>query len=195
MISSVFQPRWAWWAATGLLMVFWVGSVRADVPPPPKSRTSTVHVAPGWTGAPRVPFVIRNGADQQYSRIVIPRKFLPVAAPAKAAGPGAAAGLERRSISAGIVLSLVIAGGFLALVFVRRRKGGWAAAGAATLLAAVVVLGSTALADLAVPGRTRPRVTPPTQASPNAPQIIVETTDSGDQIVLILGKTAPQYPK
>lgn len=182
------------WAGAGLLLVFLVSSVssvRADVPPPPKAKKSPVQVVSTQTGARYAPFVVRRGADRQYSRIIIPREYLPVVAPAEATPQSAPASLRRRSINAGIVLSTVIAVGFLAVVFVRRRKVGWAMAGATALVAVVVVLAGTAVADLAVPGRTPSRSPPPRQVSPATPQILVETTDSGDEVILIVGKTLP----
>jgi len=155
-----------------------------------KSPVKVVSVQAGTRAAP---LAVRRAANQQHSRIIIPRKYLPVVAPAEAAAPDASATLRRRSIHAGILLSTVIAGGFLAVVFVRRRRVGWAMAGATVLAAVLVVLAGTAVADLAVPGRTPARIRPPRPVRPPTPQIVVETTDSGDEIVLIVGKTPLPY--
>jgi hypothetical protein len=195
MSWSTVQRRAAWYVAIGLLVAFSGGRALADLPAPgsnpprrsaPVSRSANRTQANGQT----VPFVVRFDRRQEYSRIVIPRKYLRTVAPAGAQSEAVSQTWQRRSIFAGTMLSAVIAGGFLAVVFVRRGKIGVGAATSAGIVAVLVILGSTALANMAVPskGDSPP---PVVQAiAGRTSQIVVETTDVGDQVVLILGGTA-----
>jgi hypothetical protein len=149
-------------------------TARADMLPPPRPRPSTA------------PLVIERDATQESNRLIIPRKFLSAAGAVKASlEEEPSAGLEQRTMHAGLVLSTVLVGGGLAVVLVRRRKTGGAALMSIVFLAAGLVVG-TAIADIAVPGKPRPPRPRPSS------QVIVETTNSGDEIVLVLGKNAPR---
>jgi hypothetical protein len=201
-----------------MALLAWVARpAAADIAVPDKHPAPTPHpVTPipkstaGETG-PAAPFVVRRDATQDNSRIIIPRKLLPAgnavpvtpAAPAAASSTGTeedgSAANEHRTINMGIMLAVVITSGGLAVAFVRRRKTQVGALLLIGLVASSLLIG-TAMADIPSPfggGRpVRPRPAPP--APPTAKvetTIVVETVDSGDQIVLILGKNSPDLPK
>jgi hypothetical protein len=142
-----------------------------------------------------VPFVIRRTPGSASSRLIIPRKFLPALAEAtgNAVPAEGTTGLKlrRRTTVAGVLLSCVIAGGFLAVIFIRRRKVGRAAATGVAVLT-VALLAGPALADLLPnpfrrPRPPRPVVTPDVQV----PKVTVTVVESGDEVVLILGRVTP----
>jgi hypothetical protein len=132
------------------------------------------------------------------AKIVIPRKLLragisggvaptgaaPTAAPASEQPQGAIspdtdaelAGWPIGSVVAGLALSMAA----VSAVFVFRGKRN-AKTAALTVLASAVVVGAigVAQADLLVPGRERPR---------DRPQIVIELTDDGESVTLILAK-------
>jgi hypothetical protein len=175
MTSLKFSIRSSCFVLAAALFGLAAETARADMLPPPRPQPGTA------------PLVIKRDATQESNRLVIPKKFLPGAGAVKAAleeQPSAA--LEQRTIHAGVVLSTLIAGGGLAVVFVRRRKTGKAAMTSIVFLAASLLVG-TAIADIAVPGKPRA----PRPGRPST-QVVVETTDAGDEIVLVLGKNAPK---
>jgi hypothetical protein len=141
------------------------------------------------------PFVIRHDAQQATSRIIIPRNLLP-ATPVRAAAPAVtendSAGRDYRAVGMGLMLASVIAGGGLAVAFARRRKAGAATLLSIGLLVSLLLVG-TALADIIPPGG-RPYRRPVPPAPIKGPAIVVETVDSGDQVILILGKDATPSP-
>lgn len=153
------------------------------------NRAPAIRVPAGAAGV-RANFQVRRAPDQEVSRLIIPRKYLP-AVPASEPAQPAAANLRQRSMYAGIMLSAVIAAGGLGVVLVRRRRFGWAAATCVAIVALAAFAG-TAMADLAVPGRppSRPAPNPPRVVAPPAAQVTVEITDAGDDVVLILGKNS-----
>jgi hypothetical protein len=153
-----------------LVLAMAAQTAQADIALPPK------------TGAP---LAIGRDASQETSRLIIPRKLLPAAA-------APAADVGYRSVGAGIMLTAVIVGGGLAVAFTRRRKAGAAKLLSIALVMSLVLIG-TALADIPLPsGRSSGNRPPRTQAT--RPGVVVEITDSGDQVTLILGKDAPKLP-
>jgi hypothetical protein len=198
--------------AIAWLLALAAGPATADIPPrlgrdiPAKAPPLPVASETG----PAVPFVVHRDETEAVSRIIIPRKLLPAAkalvpAPNSRAAvePGEedkeSASLVRRSVYTGCMLALVFASGGLAIAFVRRRKAGVGKVLAIGLAVSMLLLG-TALADIPSPfgGGRRPRPPrpePTIPASSAAPTIKVETVDSGDQIILILGRNAPDLPK
>jgi hypothetical protein len=168
---------------------------RADIPSPPKGTKTAPAAA--------APFVVQRDTSQENSRIIIPRTLLSggqtaLAAPAATAPTGveedASADARLRSVNAGIMLSAVIVGGGLAVVFVRRRKARIGTLLSIGLVVSFVLIG-TALADIALPGgRPNPNRTLPRPQPAAAPAVVVETTDLGNQVTLILGKNAPKLP-
>ncbi len=174
MTASWFS-RSACVVAMAFLWTLAVKTASADLLPPPQaSKAAPAPVQPS-------PFVVRRDPVQEISRILIPRKLL-------AGGQALPA-----AVGAGIALTIVIAGGGLAVAFARRRKAGTGALLSIGLVVSLLLIG-TALADIPVPGGRARRPTPG-PAPVGGPTVIVETVDSGDQVILILGKNAPNLPK
>ena len=93
------------------------------------------------------------------------------------------------------MLSVVMAGGFLAVVFVRRRKFALGAAAGLGVAAGLAILGGTALANIGPPPETPP---PPSVVLPvdsGGQQIVVETIDAGNEVVLIIGRSGLPFGK
>ena len=208
------QRRWLGVAA-GLLFVFAAKAALADIPVDSPPKPPSQRVVPTPENGRLAPLVIRFDGSQEHSRIVIPRQFLQAAVPggyfppaAQPAVPGASH-WQRRSIVAGTALSGVIAFGFLGVVFARRRKVSLAMAASIGVLATLVVMVGFAAANMGLPpkdyapnpvdagapqivvepaGWTRPLVR-------QTPQIMVETTNRGDQVILVIGRDAPQDVK
>lgn len=186
---------------TGCLLALTVAPAAADVAIPPRPKPNVNE-----NGSP-APFVVRRDPSEATSRILIPRKLLPAARALlpttnshAAVAPGEedaeSANFARRTANAGCMLAFAFAGGGLAIAFVRRHKGGMGKILAIGLAVSMLLLG-TALADVPSPfgGGRRPRPGPPIPAPSATSTIKVEIVDSGDAIVLILGRSAPDLPK
>ncbi len=185
--------RWACVALVGLAFICTVQTALAnlalplsegEVPPQP------IFESPKPAPSAPAAFVVQIDRKQSGSRIVIPRKLL--AQNVSIETEEAVSSLESRTVVAGAVLSTVIAGGVLVLVFARRRKTRMAVAASVAVVASLVIFAGTTVADLAVPGRTptfnRPAIRP-------TPTIVVEMTDQGNEIVLVIGRDAPAVLK
>jgi hypothetical protein len=171
--------RWLPVAAGGFVVAFVAQAAWADIALPPKPKESQKAV-----------FVVRHNNTEVDSKLVIPRRFLPSLGRAIVPEPPPAPTSPRASllstpIHLGTLLSVVISGGLLAVVFVRQRRVGSATMILAGMLTLTVLIG-TAFATRTL--RSTPSNTnPPT----NAPRVWVETVAGGNEIVLILGSKAP----
>lgn len=179
-----------------------VGQAWADLAPgrPPKKPDPAKPV----DAAPLTIQIDRNLAQ---SRIEIPSRFLVQSPGLKQSSVGFRRGIvtdvRERTILAGMALSLLVIGGGLVTVFIRRRQGRAAIATAVTLAVVLSLCVSVSFGDLVVPGsrRTRARpvprplpsvVTPHSEAALSVDRIdgglVVQPTPYGDRVVLRIGR-------
>jgi hypothetical protein len=177
-----FSRHGLWLAGIAVLLSFGADRTLANAPAPydPEPR--------GATG-PAAPFVVRYHASKQDSTIVIPQKFLPQVGRYPKVPKVSSTPPQQKAINAGTLLATVISGGGLAVVFIRRRKIGATAAIATGMTLLAVAIGTT----MATPPPS-PRVTqgPVNSAENPAPKVTIKITESGDEIVLIVGENAPR---
>ena len=182
--------------ALGMILAVLANVVRADIPPDPgrrptRQRPVVKRVSPDVSR----PLTIRIDPRQQTSRIIIPKGYLSAAAvPAPTVSSWSP---QSRSIIAGLALSLVMASGFLMLVFARQRRLSLATLATTAALAGVLLIVGTAVADLLPPGGGPARTNRTFRAPPEPPRsgIVIETTSGGNEVVLILGRDAIQSLK
>jgi hypothetical protein len=159
-----------------LLLLLVLGSTAlADIPVEPRPRSDKENTA-------TVPVVIKHeairGVDASTkAKIVIPRSLLPSEA-------GGAVGENSRPIGGTVIAGIALSLAAMSLLWLRRGKPGQR-----TLLVLFVtgalVLGSIGVlfADLAPPGGG-PKVRP--RPAPAKTTILLEITDEGDDVVLIV---------
>ncbi|NQT38114.1 MAG: hypothetical protein HQ581_11525 [Planctomycetes bacterium] len=185
--------RWACVALVGLVCIGTVQTALANLAPPPQQPERPpkfVFESPKPAQSAPAAFVVRIDRSQNDCRIVIPRKLL--AQNVSIETEATVSSMESRTVVAGTVLSMVLAGGVLVLVFARRRKTRMAVAASLAVVASLVIFAGTTVADLAVPGRTPSANRPPIKPTPT---VVVEMTDQGNEIVLVIGRDAPAVLK
>jgi hypothetical protein len=181
-------------------------------PQPAPPRSSAV-------GA-KAPFVVRRNESQEYSSIIIPRRFLPVMYETPPGGfdalleqlqTSSSDTPQRKAMSAGVLLTTVITGGGLAVAFVRRRKVGAAVAALVTMLLLAIAVESVMANAAALRAVTpRPHIDLHTSfleipdletgghrplswrpGDDQGPQVVVQVAELGDEIILTLGNDSP----
>jgi hypothetical protein len=181
-------------AVLGLLLSFLVSSVCANAPAPVNPVLPEPLKPPVPVVGDEAPWVVRRDVARAHSRIIVPRKFLPVLEKAPALksadrGPG------RKAMEFGALLAVVVTGGGLMTFFVRRGKVKATVVSAATMLALTVMLGIALAAEPVTPALSPPRqaadANAPAAPVAESPQIEVEVTGTGDSITLVLGSNAP----
>ena len=166
----------------------------ADLAPGPTPRRPE---PPEATGTAPVTIYIDRHLEQ--SRIEIPKRFLDQTAQRQPSAviPSrqARSSLRQRTVVAGVTFSLLLVGGGLVTVLVRRRQGRAAVVTSVALLAMLSVCVSVGLADLVPPsGRTRrpsavPRYPGPTpQLSTIEGSLVVLPVEHGDRVTLRIGR-------
>ncbi len=169
-------------------------SYRRRPEPPPQPPAVVKHV-----GQP-ASFVVRRDAAQEQSRIVIPRKFLPQGVVAPNEDPfgdnstpnSSLVGSRHKAVDAGLLLTTVIAGGGLTVVFVRRRKVGTAVGILVGTLLLTAALGTAMAVEPPAPAADGGNLLDQAKIAKVSAQATVEIVETGDEITLILGKDAPQ---
>jgi hypothetical protein len=193
-LASVHRS-WLRVIAVVVLCVGHAASSQADIPP---------QTLPAEEAAPAVrqrsdplPLQVRQDPRAENPRIVIPAKLL--AGLVKPQPGDKAATTQLRSIIAAVALSAAVAAG-LVIGRSRQRTSGqrWFLAICGLVsLTAVVVAANTAFADLLPPGGgpRRPRPSPAREhdaegrpARPAARTIVIEVTQEGDEVLLLLGR-------
>ena len=170
------------------------GQAWADLAPGPAPRRPE---PPKVTGTAPVTIYVDRYLEQ--SRIEIPRRFLDQTAQhhpsAVAPRQGFGSTVRERTVLAGVTLSLLLVGGGLVTVLVRRRQGRAAVMTSVALLAVLSVCVSVSLADLVPPsGRTRrpsvaPRYRGPTpQLSKIEGSLVILPVENGDRVTLRIGR-------
>jgi hypothetical protein len=134
-------------------------------------------------------FVLRRDGTQERSRILVPKKYLPASeAPTVDLSQD---GPQQRTANAGLLLATVISGGGLTVVLLRRRKVG---AAIGVLVAMLALTGALGAAMAKVPPPNPPALPRPVvEAQVAVPQVMIEVVETGDDIVLILGRNAPRF--
>jgi hypothetical protein len=162
------MPRWILASVPVLVLLGISSPARADKAPPPDPAPA----------AQKVKLVVVVDANAKEPRLVIPRSL---ANPPKKAD----AGLSLPTVVAGVALTLgIVSAGFW---FIRRGPGRSIAAGVVVL--ALFALGVSALyADVGVP-RPRPVKLPADVQLQE--DVLVEFTDKGDTIRLVVNNATP----
>jgi hypothetical protein len=145
-----------------------------------------------------VPLEVRVDPKAKQSRLIIPKNLL-----AKDGRSNTTASSWRNNtIFGGITLALVITCGGLTMAFARRRRPVMAVATTFIAMLSVLTFTGIAMANLAAPDERRElpdvqRITLPVVASPvqtphvtlpSTTEVVVETVDDGDSIILVIGK-------
>jgi hypothetical protein len=152
---------------------------------------------------PAAEFVVRRDNAVIDSRIIIPRALLPAGKNSGDTPDARPTGMrQQNAILAGLLLAIVIAGGGLIVTFARRRKPRAAAATLVVVFTITTVV-STAMGEPILPspfqsGQPLLQIRKTGTANivlkdPNAPKATMEIVETGDSIIVILGRNAPQF--
>ncbi len=191
-----FRP-WTGLIVFGMFAVF-EGNALANMAPPPRPPNFQSLVE---QDGPPAAFVLRRDDDEKHSRIIIPRKFLPtgnivprIYLPSHnyTTPDDSMDRPQHKAVNAGLLLSTVISGGGLTVVFARRRKVRAAVGVSVITLLLTVALGTVMAAEppssIFLPNPAPIAV----EAFGAGSQVSVDLVATGNEIVLILGKDAPQ---
>ncbi len=176
----------AWFVFVGVVLAINSGPAWANAPAPMRPERELSQPPPRQAGE-SARFVIRRDANEEHSRIVVPRKLLPAQ---PAAGRLSLSSPQGKAVNVGLMLAVMLGGGGLSVAFARRRKVS-AAAGVMVVTLLLVVACCTAMTS-AAPRRLNEANLPNAAAVPAGAQVAVEIVETGSEIVLILGKDAPQ---
>jgi len=151
--------------------------------------------------AEAVPLKVIQDATTEQNRLIIPKALI-----AGESNAGATASAWRRNtIFGGITLSLVMACGGLTVAFARRRRPVMATTTVSIALLSVLTFTGIAMANLARPTDQpdRPLLRFPIATSaasaanvavPSTMDVVVETVDDGNEVVLVIGKQPSPPP-
>jgi hypothetical protein len=176
----------AWFVFVGVVLGIDSGRGWANAPAPMRPERELPQARAVQVGE-SARFVIRRDANEEHSRIIVPRKLLPAQ---PAASRLSLSGPQGKAVNVGLMLAVMLGGGGLTVVFARRRRVG-AAAGVMVVTLALVVACCTAMASAAwlLPQEAN---LPNAATVPPGAQVAVEIVESGSTVFLILGKDAPQ---
>jgi hypothetical protein len=189
-------------AVIGILLAM-AGNVLANGVPSRRTTGKQPQPPANQPGQPAA-FVLRRDVAQEQSRIIIPRKFLPSRFIARAANqplsdaapPNSSwDGARQKAVNAGLLLATVMAGGGMTVVFVRRRKAGPAIGMLVCTLLLTAALGTAMAIEPSAATVDGGNLLDNAQVvAAVSSQVAVEVVETGDEIILILGKDAPQPP-
>ncbi|MCO6455359.1 MAG: hypothetical protein J5I93_08660 [Pirellulaceae bacterium] len=152
------------------LFLPWAVPAQADLRPPGREP----RIVPRPAELQSAPLVVRQAADNQPTRIVIPRRYL--ANQIGATEVPASGSQVTRTVMSGVFLSAALACGVL-LVVRRRHKA--VTAGLLLILVGSGLGAGRLWADIPVP---RP---------PAGPRVTIELVNQGDSVTVYLGKDFP----
>lgn len=184
--ARIYRVGGAWFVFIGVLLGIDSGSTWANAPAPMRPERELPQPPARQIGG-MARFVIRRDANEEHSRCVVPRKFLPTPPVASSLSLSSPQG---KAVNVGLMLAVILGGGGLTVILARRHKVS-AAAGVMVVTVVLIVTCCTALVNAARPRQNEANL-PNAAVVPTGAQVDVEIVETGSEIVLILGKDAPE---